>query len=172
MGDAALPRRRAVELKQYSSAPSPEIAQATRAFRAGSYTDASAADETTKALQAIVKSLTSKEDSLAQDRRKLASIGRLEERVVFLLRGCDTLKITLCPGVVGKELFHALRIAGTQARPTAQEDRVPLQYPESAQLWFRRRAAGSEDPRHTARVLPLSGRLSVDVRGATEERLT
>ena len=36
---------------------------------------------------------------------------------MFLLRGCDTLRVTLCPGVVGKELYHALRIAGTQARP-------------------------------------------------------
>ena len=45
----------------------------------GSYTDgeAPAADESTKALQAIAKSL---------DRGKLASVGRLEERVVFLLR--------------------------------------------------------------------------------------
>ncbi|OLP85660.1 hypothetical protein AK812_SmicGene33323 [Symbiodinium microadriaticum] len=67
--------------------------------------------------QAIAKILTAKEDSLAQERGKLSSIGRLEERLVFLLRGCDTLRVTLCPGVVGKELYHALRIAGTQARP-------------------------------------------------------
>ena len=77
------------------------LAQATRAFRAGSYTDGEppANDETTKALQAIAKSrLTSKEDALAQERGKLASIGRSEERLVFLLRGCDTLKVMLCPG--------------------------------------------------------------------------
>ncbi|CAE7435441.1 unnamed protein product [Symbiodinium sp. CCMP2592] len=103
------------------------LAQATRAFRAGAFTDAEApaADETTKALQAIAKSLTAKEDSLAQERGKLASIGRLEERLVFLLRGCDTLSVTLCPGVVGKELFHALRIAGTQARPQLRKIEFP-----------------------------------------------
>ncbi|CAE7226211.1 TRPT1 [Symbiodinium sp. CCMP2592] len=103
------------------------LAQATRAFRAGAFTDAEApaADETTKALQAIAKSLTSKEDALAQERGKLASIGRLEERLVFLLRGCDSLSVTLCPGVVGKELFHALRIAGTQARPQLRKIEFP-----------------------------------------------
>ena len=82
-------------------------------------------DETTRALQAIAKSLTSKEDSLAQERGKLSSIGRLEERLVFLLRGCDTLRVTLCPGVVGKELYHALRIAGTQARPQLRRIEFP-----------------------------------------------
>ncbi|CAE7671785.1 unnamed protein product [Symbiodinium sp. CCMP2592] len=103
------------------------LAQATRAFRAGAFTDAEApaADETTKALQAIAKSLTSKEDALAQERGKLASIGRIEERLVFLLRGCDSLSVTLCPGVVGKELFHALRIAGTQARPQLRKIEFP-----------------------------------------------
>ena len=103
------------------------LANATRAFRAGSYTDGEppANDETTRALQAIAKSLTSKEDSLAQERGKLSSIGRLEERLVFLLRGCDTLRVTLCPGVVGKELYHALRIAGTQARPQLRRIEFP-----------------------------------------------
>ncbi|CAE7534189.1 unnamed protein product [Symbiodinium sp. CCMP2592] len=61
----------------------------------------------------------------AEERGKLASIGRLEERLVFLLRGCDTLSVTLCPGVVGKELFHALRIAGTQARPQLRKIEFP-----------------------------------------------
>ena len=103
------------------------LANATRAFRAGSYTDGEppANDETARALQAIAKSLTSKEDSLAQERGKLSSIGRLEERLVFLLRGCDTLRVTLCPGVVGKELYHALRIAGTQARPQLRRIEFP-----------------------------------------------
>ena len=103
------------------------LANATRAFRAGSYTDGEppANDETTRALQAIAKSLTSKEDSLAQERGKLSSIGRLEERLVFLLRGCDTLRVTLCPGAVGKELYHALRIAGTQARPQLRRIEFP-----------------------------------------------
>ena len=71
--------------------------------------------------RAIAKSLTAKEDSRAQDRGKLASIGRLEERLVFLLKTCDTLNVTLCPGVVGKELYHAVRIAGTQARPQLRQ---------------------------------------------------
>ena len=120
------------------------LANATRAFRAGSYTDGEppANDETTRALQAIAKSLTSKEDSLAQERGKLSSIGRLEERLVFLLRGCDTLRVTLCPGVAGKELYHALRIAETQARPQLRRIEFPWQYPEPAQLRFRSAAAG------------------------------
>ena len=44
---------------------------------------------------------------------------------MFLLRGCDTLRVTLCPGVVGKELYHALRIAGTQARPQLRRIEFP-----------------------------------------------
>ncbi|CAE7828818.1 unnamed protein product, partial [Symbiodinium necroappetens] len=39
--------------------------------------------------------------------------------------GCDTLRVTLCPGVVGKELYHALRIAGTQARPQLRRIEFP-----------------------------------------------
>ena len=44
---------------------------------------------------------------------------------MFLLRGCDTLRVTLCPGVAGKELYHALRIAGTQARPQLRRIEFP-----------------------------------------------
>ncbi|CAK9112089.1 Uncharacterized protein SCF082_LOCUS51984, partial [Durusdinium trenchii] len=124
------------------------LAHATRAFRAGAYTDAEApaADETTKALQAIAKSLTSKEDALAQDRGKLASIGRLEERIVFLLRGCDTLSVTLCPGVVGKELFHALRIAGTQARPQLRRIEFPCNIQNRHSYGFAAVQIGGKSP--------------------------
>ncbi|CAE7372776.1 unnamed protein product [Symbiodinium sp. CCMP2592] len=59
-------------------------------------------------------------------RSKLSAIGRQEERLVFLLRGCDSLDVPLAAGVVGKELFHSLRAAATQARPKLRQLRFPV----------------------------------------------
>lgn len=98
------------------SARVPPDAQSAFAFAArprhtGSFTDAEprGLDETTKALQTIAKTLTSKDEAAGQDRGKLSSIGKLEERLVFLLRGCDGLTVPVGTATVGKELFQALQ---------------------------------------------------------------
>ena len=62
---------------------------------------------------------------MGQERGKLSSIGRVEERLVFLLRGCDHFQVALCPAAVGKELFHALKTAGAQARPQLRALKFP-----------------------------------------------
>lgn len=78
-------------------------------------------DETTiKALQAIAKAVTTKDEAAAHDKGKLASIGKVEERLVFLVRGCDALT------VVGKELFHSLRATSTQGRPQLRVMQFPV----------------------------------------------
>ena len=56
------------------------------------------------------------EESTGVSKGSLASIGREEEQLVFLARACDALSVTLCPHLVGKELFHNLRSAGENAR--------------------------------------------------------
>ena len=63
------------------------FAQAARPRHLGAFTDAEppGLDETSKALQAIAKTLTNKDEAAGQERGKLASIGKVEERVVFLL---------------------------------------------------------------------------------------
>ena len=102
------------------------LADAVRPFHAGAYTDAEPPrlDESAKALQAIARSLV--KDDQGQEKGKLSAIGRQEERLVFLLRGCDSLDIPLAAGVVGKELFHSLRAAATQARPKLRQLRFPV----------------------------------------------
>eukprot|EP00959_Pyramimonas_sp_CCMP1952_P019429 410514-Pyramimonas_sp.AAC.1 len=42
----------------------------------------------------------------------IASIGRAEEQLVYMARGCDFYTVTLCPGLLGKDAFHALRSVG------------------------------------------------------------
>ncbi|CAE7233656.1 unnamed protein product [Symbiodinium sp. CCMP2592] len=102
------------------------LANAVRPFHAGAYTDAEPPrlDESAKALQAIARSLV--KDDQGQEKGKLSAIGRQEERLVFLLRGCDSLDVPLAAGVVGKELFHSLRAAATQARPKLRQLRFPV----------------------------------------------
>ena len=65
-------------------------------------------DETAKALQTIARTLSSKDDATGQDRGKLAAIGKVEERIVYLLRGRDSLTVLIATATVGKELYHAL----------------------------------------------------------------
>ena len=94
------------------------FAAATRPRHAGAYTDGEppATDETTKALQAIAKAVTSKDEAASHDKGKLASIGKLEERLMYLVRGCDSLTVPLGAATVGKELYHSLRATSTQGR--------------------------------------------------------
>ena len=101
---------------------------AFRPFHAGAYTDPGppAFDETSKALQTIAKVMAAKEDPAAQDRGKLSSIGRTEERMLYLARGCDTLTVHLGEATVGKELYHALKSVATQNRPLLREISFPV----------------------------------------------
>eukprot|EP00435_Cladocopium_sp_Y103_P015205 s4477_g3.t1 len=104
------------------------FAAATRPRHAGAYTDGEPppVDETTKALQAIAKAVTSKDEAASHDKGKLAAIGKVEERLVFLVRGCDALTVSLGTATVGKELFHSLRATSTQGRPQLRAMQFPV----------------------------------------------
>ena len=83
-------------------------------------------DDTTKALQAIVKAVTARDEVAAHDKGKLASIGRLEERLTFLVRGCDSLTVPVGACTTGKELFHSLKTTGAQRRPQMRALQFPV----------------------------------------------
>ena len=65
------------------------------------------------------------EDAAGAAKGTLASIGRTEGQLVFLARACDNLTVTLCPHVVEKEAFHALRSASQSTRPLMRSIRFP-----------------------------------------------
>ena len=94
----------------------------------GAYSDAEPAhlDETAKAVQAIAKAVTSKDEASSQERGKLAAIGKVEERLVFLVRGCDAFSVSLGAATVGKDLYHALRSTSTQGRPQLRLIQFPV----------------------------------------------
>ena len=104
------------------------FAAVSRPRRAGAYTDGEPlhTDETTKALQAIARAVTSKDEAASHDKGKLASIGKVEERLIFLVRGCDALTVSLGKATVGKELFHSLRSTSTQGRPQLRMMQFPV----------------------------------------------
>ena len=83
----------------------------------------SAADH---ALVQIARRLGKEDEAQGAARGTLASIGKVEEQMVFLLRACDMLTVQLCPMVVGKELLHELRSAGENARPLLRTLRFPV----------------------------------------------
>ena len=101
---------------------------AFRPYHAGAYTDPGppALDEASKALQTIAKAISSKDEPSGQERGKLSSIGKTEERLVFLARGCDTLTVHLGEATVGKDLYHALRSMASQNRPLLREIGYPV----------------------------------------------
>ena len=99
---------------------------AFRPYHAGAYTDPGppALDEASKALQTIAKAISSKDEPSGQERGKLSSIGKTEERLVFLARGCDTLTVHIGEATVGKDL--ALRSMASQNRPLLREIGYPV----------------------------------------------
>ena len=101
---------------------------AVRPTRAGAFTEPEVrtTDDTTKALQAIVKAVTARDEVAAHDKGKLASIGRLEERLTFLVRGCDSLTVPVGACTTGKELFHSLKTTGAQRRPQMRALQFPV----------------------------------------------
>ena len=101
---------------------------AFRPFHSGAFTEPSSTytDEATKAVQAIAKAVGAKDEAAAQERGKLSSVGKPEERAVFLVRGCDTLTVPSGEATVGKELFHTLRNMATQSRPLLRSLKFPI----------------------------------------------
>ena len=104
------------------------LAISARPWRAGAFTDPEPrpVDDATKALQTIAKAVLSKDEAAGQERGKVSSIGKTEERLVFLARGCDALTVPVCASTVGKELFHALKTAGSQGRPQMRALQFPV----------------------------------------------
>ena len=104
------------------------LAISARPWRAGAFTDPEPrpVDDATKALQTIAKAVLSKDEAAGQERGKASSIGKTEERLVFLARGCDALTVPVCASTVGKELFHALKTAGSQGRPQMRALQFPV----------------------------------------------
>lgn len=102
--------------------------EALRPFQVGAYTDVLPhhSDDATKALQAIAKAFVARDEAAGQERGKLSAIGKVEERLVFLVRGCDTLTVPMGEATVGKELFHALRSIATQSRPLLRGMKFPV----------------------------------------------
>ena len=100
-----------------------------RGAHAGATTDAARTSfglsEPTSSLEtylaAIAKELGKQgrhhEDAAGATKGTLASIGREAGQCVFITRAADHLTVSLCPGIVEKDAFHALREAGEVARP-------------------------------------------------------
>ena len=112
-----------------SAVPLPDgLVSALRPSRAGAFTEPEArpTDDTARALQTIAKTLSARDESSSHDKGKLASIGRPEERLVFIVRGCDSLTVPVCACTTGKELFHSLKSAGAQGRPQMRALQFPV----------------------------------------------
>ena len=65
------------------------------------------------------------EDDNSVARRTFGAIRRAEELDVYLARGCDTLTVEVCGGVLGRELFNSLKRACEQAKRLLQQVRWP-----------------------------------------------
>ena len=107
-----------------------------RPWHAGAYTDYGAAPplqlpappqlDQTQVLHALAKAITGKAEAAAEDKGKLNSTGRPEERQVYLARACDNFRISLAPGILGKECLHALRGAAAHSRPLLRQLKLPV----------------------------------------------
>ncbi|CAE7308056.1 unnamed protein product, partial [Symbiodinium necroappetens] len=120
---------RATTSDSASAVPLPDgLVSALRPSRAGAFTEPEArpTDDTARALQTIAKTLSARDESSSHDKGKLASIGRPEERLVFIVRGCDSLTVPVCACTTGKELFHSLKTAGAQGRPQMRALQFPV----------------------------------------------
>lgn len=104
------------------------FAWASRPRHLGAFTDAEARgmDETAKAVQTIARTLSTRDEAAGHEKGKLGSIGKTEERMVYLLRGCDNLTVPVAQATVGKELFHALKRTATQGRPMLRSIQFPV----------------------------------------------
>ena len=108
--------------------PQDAFAAATRPRHMGAYTDGEppSVDEATKALQTIAKTLTSRDEATSHERGKVSSISKSEERLVYLVRGCDALTVSVGSATVGKELYYSLKATATQGRPQLRAIQFPV----------------------------------------------
>ena len=100
---------------------------------AGAYSDppvetnqGSLPDANTRALQSIAHSLNEREDSTTQERGKVGSIGKVEERYVYYAGACDNFHVTLCSGVLGRTAFNSLRNIASQGRSLMKTLQFPV----------------------------------------------
>eukprot|EP00959_Pyramimonas_sp_CCMP1952_P036111 755470-Pyramimonas_sp.AAC.1 len=53
-----------------------------------------------------------------------------------MARGCDYYTVTLCPGLLGKDAFHALRSMGQNSRPLFRSIEFPTNITNSIAYGF------------------------------------
>ena len=88
------------------------------------------------------------EDAGGAAKGTLASIGRAEEQLVFMARGCDNLTVTLCPGVLGKDSFHVLRSHRSDSRPLFRQTKFPANITSAIVYGSSAFLRGGRDPAH------------------------
>ena len=130
------------------------------------------ASGTEAALMSVAKELARRnkqeEDATSAVKGSLGSIGREEEQLVFLARACDRLSVTLCPHLVGRELFHGLRAAGENARPLFRRIQFPtnvtnlLAYGIASLRWGGRDHVSAPDYCITAACFPATSEEQFD----------
>ena len=107
----------------------------SREQRAGQQAQAS------QVVHAIEGLRRAQEDDKAHSKGTLGAIRRGEELDVYLARGCDTLTVEVCAGLLGKELFHGLKRACEHAKHLMQQVRWPttvtnrMAYGVAAMAW-------------------------------------
>ena len=118
---------------QYDAAVGHSLAAPDRNWHAGAVTTPNvtpvapaSGPQLDTVLSALAKAITQREDPNQVDKGKVSSVGRLEERLVFIARAADNFRISLAPGVTGRDAFHALRAAATNSRPLLRQLKVPI----------------------------------------------
>ena len=137
--DSVASATRAARPPSLTQAPVPLLARGVpgiappRDNYAGAYSDppadvtlGSLPDANTRALQSIARSLNEREDSTTQERGKVGSIGKVEERCVYYARACDNFHVTLCSGVLGRTAHNALRNIASQGRSLMKTIQFPV----------------------------------------------
>ena len=137
--DGVASTTRAARPPSLNPAPSPLLARGIpgmappRDHYAGAYSDppvdtsqGNLPDANTRALQSIARSLNEREDATTQERGKVGSIGKVEERCVYYARACDNFHVSLCSGVLGRTAFNALRNIASQGRSLMKTIQFPV----------------------------------------------
>ena len=70
--------------------------------------------------------INEREDSTTQERGKVGSTGKVEERYVYYARACDNFHVTLCSGVLGRTTFNALGNIASQGRSLMKTFQFPM----------------------------------------------
>ena len=80
----------------------------------------------TPARCSVPPALNEREDSATQERGKVGSIGKVEERCVHYARACDNFHVTLCSGVLGRTACNSLRNIASQGRSLMKTHQFPV----------------------------------------------